>query len=276
MAALMLQLESVTYRYAGAPRPSLHGVSLELADGEVLGLVGASEAGKTTLCLVASGLAPRTVGGTLTGRVLIDAEEMAPLPMHELAGRIGIAFASPATQLSGVAATVYEEVAFGPMNLGVPRSELIARTEEALASLRIEALADRDPARLSGGQQQLVAIAGLLALRPRHLVLDEPTAQLDPAGTAMVAAALAGLAAGGASILVAEQKTDLLAGICSRIVALSAGHAVLDGVAEEILADPRLRELGVAPPAAVELRRRAEGAQLPPAALRRLEKALAR
>jgi len=276
MAALMLQLESVTYRYAGAPRPSLHGVSLELADGEVLGLVGASEAGKTTLCLVASGLAPRTVGGTLTGRVLIDGEEMAPLPMHELAGRIGIAFASPATQLSGVAATVYEEVAFGPMNLGVPRSELIARTEEALASLRIEALADRDPARLSGGQQQLVAIAGLLALRPRHLVLDEPTAQLDPAGTAMVAAALAGLAAGGASILVAEQKTDLLAGICSRIVALSAGHAVLDGVAEEILADPRLRELGVAPPAAVELRRRAEGAQLPPAALRRLEKALAR
>jgi energy-coupling factor transporter ATP-binding protein EcfA2 len=276
MAALMLKLESVTYRYAGAPRPSLHGVSLELADGEVLGLVGASEAGKTTLCLVASGLAPRTVGGTLTGRVLIDGEEMAPLPMHELAGRIGIAFASPATQLSGVAATVYEEVAFGPMNLGVPRSELIARTEEALASLRIEALADRDPARLSGGQQQLVAIAGLLALRPRHLVLDEPTAQLDPAGTSMVAAALADLAAGGASILVAEQKTDLLAGICSRIVALSAGRAVLDGVAAEILADPRLRELGVAPPATVELRQRAAGAQLPPAVLRRLEKALPR
>jgi energy-coupling factor transporter ATP-binding protein EcfA2 len=276
MAALMLQLESVTYRYAGAPRPSLHGVSLELADGEVLGLVGASEAGKTTLCLVASGLAPRTVGGTLTGRVLIDGEEMAPLPIHELAGRIGIAFASPTTQLSGVAATVYEEVAFGPMNLGVPRSELIARTEEALASLRIEALADRDPARLSGGQQQLVAIAGLLALRPRHLVLDEPTAQLDPAGTTMVAAALADLATGGASILIAEQKTDLLAGICSRIVALSAGRAVLDGVADEILADPRLRELGVAPPAAVELRQRAAGAQLPPAELRRLEKALPR
>jgi energy-coupling factor transporter ATP-binding protein EcfA2 len=272
----MLQLESVTYRYAGAPRPSLHSLSVELRDGEVLGLVGASEAGKTTLCLVASGLAPRTVGGTLTGRVLLDGEEMTPLTMHELAGRVGIAFASPATQLSGVAATVYEEVAFGPMNLGVPRSELIARTEEALASLRIEALADREPARLSGGEQQLVAIAGLLALRPRHLVLDEPTAQLDPAGTAMVAAALAGIAAGGASILVAEQKTDLLAGICSRIVALSAGRAVLDGVADEILEDPRLRKLGVAPPAAVELRRRAADAQLPQAALRRLEKALAR
>src|SRR6185503_5058569 len=127
MAALMLVLEAVTYRYAGAPRPSLHEVSLELREGEVLGIVGASEAGKTTLCLVASGLAPRTVGGTLTGRLLLDGADTAPLAMHDLAWRIGIAFASPTTQLSGVAASVYEEVAFGPMNLGVPRPELIAR-----------------------------------------------------------------------------------------------------------------------------------------------------
>jgi energy-coupling factor transporter ATP-binding protein EcfA2 len=194
--------------------------------------------------------------------------------MHELAGRVGIAFASPATQLSGVAATVYEEVAFGPMNLGVPRSELIARTEEALAALKIEGLAERDPAQLSGGQQQLVAIAGLMALRPAHLVLDEPTAQLDPAGTAMVAAALAGLAAGGASILVAEQKTDLLAGICSRVVALEAGRVVLDGVAAEILGDPRLAGLGVTPPAAVRLRREADDANLPAPARARLDEAL--
>lgn len=270
----MLTLESVTYRYAGAPRPSLHEVNLELRAGEVLGLVGASEAGKTTLCLVASGLAPRTVGGTLTGRVLLDGEETAPLPMHQLAGRIGIAFASPATQLSGVSATVYEEVAFGPMNLGVPRPELIARTEEALSALRIESLADRDPARLSGGQQQLVAIAGLLALRPAHLVLDEPTAQLDPAGTAMVATALASLATNGASILVAEQKTDLLAGICSRVVVLDAGRVVLDGLAAEILADPRLTDLGVAPPAAVRLRRGAADANLPAATLARLDKVI--
>ena len=109
----MLTLESVTYRYAGARRPSLHDVSLELHDGEVLGLAGASEAGKTTLCLVASGLAPRTVGGTLTGRVVLDDEDTTSLAMHELAGRVGIAFASPATQLSGVAATA---VADGPIS----------------------------------------------------------------------------------------------------------------------------------------------------------------
>ena len=270
----MLTLESVTYRYAGAPRPSLHDVSLELHDGEVLGLAGASEAGKTTLSLVASGLAPRTVGGTLTGRVVLDGADTAPLAMHELAGRVGIAFASPATQLSGVAATVYEEVAFGPMNLGVPRPELIARTEEALAALRIESLADRDPAQLSGGQQQLVAIAGLLALRPAHLVLDEPTAQLDPAGTAMVAAALAGLAANGSSILVAEQKTDLLAAICSRVVVIDAGRVVLDGPADAVLADERLAELGVAAPAEVRLRRAAVAAALSATAQARLDDAM--
>jgi energy-coupling factor transporter ATP-binding protein EcfA2 len=272
----MLTLESVTYRYAGARRPSLHEVSLTLGDGEVLGLAGASEAGKTTVCLVASGLAPRTVGGTVTGRMLLDGADTAPLAMHDLAGRIGIAFASPATQLSGVAATVYEEVAFGPMNLGVPRSELIARTEEALKALRIEALADRDPAQLSGGQQQLVAIAGLLALRPAHLVLDEPTAQLDPAGTEMVASALAALAAAGSSILVAEQKTDLLAAICSRVVVLDGGRVALDGPASTTLADPSLDELGVAAPAAVRLRRAAEERGLAPSQRARLEEALSR
>jgi len=271
----MLALESVSYRYAGALRPSLHDISLELRDGEVLGLVGASESGKTTLCLVASGLAPRTVGGTLGGRLLLDGADAAPLAIHHLAGRVGIAFASPATQLSGVAGTVYEEVAFGPMNLGLPLPEVIARTDGALASLRIEALADRDPARLSGGQQQLVAIAGLLALAPAHLILDEPTAQLDPAGTAMVAEALARLAAEGASILVAEHKTDLLAGICARVALLDAGRVVLDGPAGEVLSDPRLPELGVAAPAAARLRRSARAAQLTGDALARLDGALA-
>jgi energy-coupling factor transporter ATP-binding protein EcfA2 len=271
----MLTLESVGYRYAGAQQPSLHEVSLELRDGEVVGLVGASESGKTTLCLVASGLAPRTVGGRLYGRVLLDGVDIEPLTMDQLAARVGIAFASPATQLSWVAGTVYEEVAFGPMNLGLPLPEVIERTEGALASLRIEALADRDPARLSGGQQQLVAIAGLLALRPAHLVLDEPTAQLDPAGTAMVAEALARLARDGASILVAEHKTDLLARICARVLVLEAGRVVLDGPAEQVLADPRLLDLGVAAPGPVRLERAALETGVAAASLTRLRKALA-
>jgi energy-coupling factor transporter ATP-binding protein EcfA2 len=271
----LLTLEAVSYRYAGAARPSLQELSASFGDGEVVGVAGRSEAGKTTLCLVLSGLAPRTVGGTLTGRVRIDGQDIAPLAIHELAGRIGIAFASPATQLSGVAATVYEEVAFGPMNMGLARTEIIQRTDEALAALRIEPLADRDPARLSGGQQQLVAIAGLLAQRPAHLVLDEPTAQLDPQGTKLVGQALARLAEGGASIVLVEQKTDLLAGVCDRVMVLDAGALVLDGDASGVLSDPRLGSFRVAPPAAIRLQRAAEASGMSDSSLARLQQAIA-
>jgi energy-coupling factor transport system ATP-binding protein len=270
----VLALDSVTYRYAGAPRPSLVDVSLPVADGEVVGLVGRSEAGKTTLCLVASGLAPRTVGGTLTGRLLIGGEDVTPLPMHALAGRIGIAFASPATQLSGVAATVYEEVAFGPMNLGLPRAEILDRTGAALASLRIDGLAARDPARLSGGQQQLVGIAGLLAMRPAHLVLDEPTAQLDPAGVRLVGDALRELAADGVSILLVEHRTDLLAAICTRVAVIDAGRIMLDGDVDSVLADPAMEGFGVAPPPAVRLVRQARAARLDEPTIARLRAAV--
>jgi len=270
----MLRLERVSYRYAGARGAALREVDLELADGEVVGLVGASEAGKTTLCLVAAGIAPRTVGGQLRGRLVLDGDDVTEQPIHALIGRVGIVFSSPATQLTGVAVTVYEEVAFGPMNLGLPRDEVIARTEAALDALRIAPLAARDPTRLSGGQQQLVAIAGLLALQPRHLVLDEPTAQLDPEGTVLVADAIGRLAAAGASILVAEQKTDLLAAVCGRVIVLEAGRVARAGPAAEVLADPRLLEFGVAPPAAVRLRRLAEQTALKSGDHERLRRAI--
>ena len=189
----MLELEAVTYRYAGARAPSLVEVSLSLGPGEVVGLIGPNEAGKSTTCLVAAGLAPRAVGGALTGRAQVDGRSLPQVPPGELAELVGIGFA--AANLSGICSTVYEEVAFGPMNLGMPRTEVMARTERALAAVAIPHLADRDPERLSGGQRQLVALAGVLAMEPRHLILDEPTAMLDPAGTRLVGEAIAALAA---------------------------------------------------------------------------------
>lgn len=271
---MTLTLSGVGYRYAGATRPSLLDVDLSLPDGAVIGLVGASEAGKTTLCLVVSGLAPRTIGGQIRGRITLDGADVDAMPMHELGTRVSIGFQNPANQLSQVCDTVFEEVAFGPMNLGLPREDVLDRTWQALARTGTEALAERDPRRLSGGQQQLVAIAGLLALRPGHLVLDEPTAQLDPAGTRLVADAVASLAADGASILVAEQKTDVLAAICGQVVALSGGRVVLAGPAGDVLADPRLEELGVTPPPAVRLARAASDAGVGAAAQSRLAEAL--
>lgn len=262
---MTVELRGVGYRYAGAERPSLLDIDLVLADGEVVGVAGASESGKTTLCLVVGGIAPRTVGGSIRGSILLDGEPTDDWPMHRLAGRIGIGFQNPSNQLSQVAGSVFEEVAFGPMNLGIERGEIVERVWAALDALRISALAERDPRRLSGGQQQLVAMAGLLAMRPAHLVLDEPTAQLDPAGTRLVADAIGRLAAGGASILVTEQKTDLLAAVARRVLVLAEGRVVLRGETAEVLDDPRLEEIGVAAPSAVRLRRAAATAGIDPA-----------
>jgi energy-coupling factor transport system ATP-binding protein len=249
----MLELTGATYRYAGYAKPVLHDVDLRLDDGEIVGLVGANEAGKSTLCLVASGLAPASIGGDLKGTLTLDGTPAAGLKTHELAERVVVAFQNPNTQRSGVAATVFEEIALGPMNLGLAVAETVARTHEAIARLRLEHLVSRDPQRLSGGQAQLVAIASLLAMRPRHIILDEPTAQLDPAGTRLVGEALRALAETGTSLLIAEHKTDLLDGLCGRIVAIDGGRIVLDGPTAEIFDDPRLAELGVERPARARL-----------------------
>jgi energy-coupling factor transport system ATP-binding protein len=255
-----LVLEGVRYRYAGARAPALDGVDLVVNAGRVTGVVGANDAGKSTLCLVAAGLAPGVIGGHLEGRVTVAGLETTHARPHDLAQRCGILFQNPATQLSGTAATVWEEVAFGPRNLALPLDEVVERVEEALASLAISGLADRDPGRLSGGQAQLVALASILALRPACLVLDEPTSQLDPHGTRLVVEALGRVARElDAAILVAEHKTAILAGLADDLVVLAAGRVERAGPATAVLADPRLEELGVDPPPAVRIRRALTG-----------------
>jgi energy-coupling factor transporter ATP-binding protein EcfA2 len=216
----VIVLEGASYRYAGAAAWALPPTSLELPGGEVVGLRGPNESGKSTLCLVASGLAPAAIGGELRGRVLIDGRPTADLRPYELAERCGVLFDNPAVQLTGLHRTVFDEVAFGPCNLGRPAAEVRERTEAALRLLRIEHLAGRHPARLSGGESQLVALAGVLALRPAHLVLDEPTSRLDPQWSALVVDAIAGVAASGVGVLVAEHDEALLARLCTRVVSL--------------------------------------------------------
>lgn len=241
----MLELRGISYRYPGSARPAIEGIDLAIADGEVVGLAGANDSGKSTLCLVASGLAPASVGGELKGDVLVDGISIQGRRPHELAGRIGIVFQDPGTQRSGVTGSVFEEVAFGPVNLGWPVAESVAAAREALRTLEIEDLAMRHPARLSGGHAQLVAIASILAMRPDLLILDEPTAQLDPEATALVIRALRAIAAAGTSLLVAEHRTDALAAICTSVVVLEAGRVALEGSAAAVFADPQLEQLGV-------------------------------
>jgi energy-coupling factor transporter ATP-binding protein EcfA2 len=192
---------------------------------------------------------------------------MAGRPLHEFSTRVGIGFQNPATQLSGVTGSVFEEVALGPMNLGMTAGETVERTKSALATLGIEELAERQPRRLSGGQAQLVVIASLLAMRPAHLVLDEPTAQLDPEGTRLVGEALRRLAATGTALLIAEHKTDLLERLCSRILVIDAGRIVRDGPTSELLADPQLDTWGVEAPSRIRLARALVARGLDPALL---------
>jgi energy-coupling factor transport system ATP-binding protein len=220
----VLELRSVSYRYAGYRRLALDRIDLTVAGGEIVGLVGPNEGGKSTLCLVAAGLAPGSIGGELTGDLLLDGESIRGRPIHELVGRVGIVFADPASQRSGIAGTVFEEVAIGPVNLGLAADETVRRVRAALGALGIEDLALRVPDRLSGGQSQLVAIASILAMGPRHLVLDEPTAELDPDGRRLVAEALASLARSGTAMLVAGHDRELLASLGSRIVAIDGGR----------------------------------------------------
>ena len=267
---MTISLAGAGYRYAGTSRDVLSDVYLVVQPGRVMGLVGANESGKSTLCLVASGLAPASIGGRLAGSVTVDGVETRSLRPHELAQRCGVLFQNPTTQLSGTAATVFEELAFGPRNLGLPVGEVVGRVEWALAVMGIEALAPRDPLRLSGGQAQLVALASVLSLRPAYLVLDEPTSQLDPQGTRLVGATLARLAGEtGTGILVVEHKTELLARLADDVSVIDAGRVVAGGPAVEVLADPGLPALGVEPPPPVRLRRTIEaaGLELDPALL---------
>ena len=251
-----IELAGVRYRYAGASRDSLREIDLHLEQGRVLGIAGANESGKTTLCLVASGFAPVVVGGHLEGLASIDGTPTRSMTAHGLAQRCGLLFQNASTQLTGTTATVFEEVAFGPCSLGLEVPEVIERVGWALNAVGIEALAPRNPSRLSGGQAQLVALASVLAMRPGYLILDEPTSELDPAGTALVAEALARLVGEtGAGIMLAEHKPDVLARVADDVVVLAAGEIALRGPEAEVLSDLRLVELGVEPPAEYRLRR---------------------
>lgn len=259
----MLRLAGVSYRYPGAGHETLHAVDLELYPGTVTGLAGAEQAGKSTLCLVAGGLAPRVVGGTVNGEIDIDGQDTRDWPMHRLADLVVTGLQDPGGQLSLIAETVFGEVAFGPANLGLPYDEVVASAEEALRLVGIEHLRAHDPTRLSGGQQQLVVIAGLLAMRPRYLVLDEPVAHLDAASAKLVLTAIRAAATAGTAVLMAEQRPEAWTA-CDAVAVLGHGNILATGAPDEILSNPRITTLGIEEPAEVRLRRRLSEAGLDP------------
>ena len=207
-----LALEQVSFWYPATDLPALEDVSLEVGGGEIVALVGRVGAGASSVLLVAADLAPRVTGGRLRGRVALTG------------GRRGLVLASPWTQLSGMAFTVWDEVAFGPANLGWPRDEITQHVERALTRLGIAALRARDPATVSGGELARVMLAGILAMDPAVLLCDEPTGALDPVGAREVWRLLRALADEGRAVLVATSDLDAAAAAADRVVWLERGR----------------------------------------------------
>jgi energy-coupling factor transport system ATP-binding protein len=255
--AASLSIENLTIRYPGRREAALDGVSVEVAAGSIVGVAGRTGAGKSSLALAAAGFIPRVVRAKLEGRVTVGGVDTATAGASELLGRVGIVFATPANQLSASKLTVREELAFGLENLGVPRAEMDPRIDTILARLGIGHLADREPFALSGGEQQRVAIASIVAMGTDVLVLDEPTAQLDPFGTTMVADILRELAAGGTAILVVEHDPSVLART-DRTIVLDRGRVAGSGPPGEALGPDVLGPIGLRSPTLVSLASLAE------------------
>ncbi len=249
-------LEDVHFTYAYAESPALNGITLTLERGLLHGIVGLNSSGKTTLCGLLRGIVPNFHNGDLTGRTTILDRDLADWDSGELATTIGCVFDNPFTQISGIRDTVFEEIAFGLENLGVPREEIIDRVIGVVEQLGIAALADKNPNELSGGQRQKVAFASIIAMDSDVVVIDEPTSQLDPEASEAVFGIIAGLKERGKSIVLVEHKVDLLAEYADTMTVLHEGRVALTGGTREVLSDPRLRSFGVAPPEVTELAER--------------------
>jgi energy-coupling factor transporter ATP-binding protein EcfA2 len=223
-----LVIEGLTFRYHTRPEPALREVSLTLESGELLLVAGASGCGKTTLIRCINGLIPRSYRGELSGRLLLHGQDVSRLPLSRISQVVGTVLQDPERQILG--ARVSAEVAFGLENLGLPRDEIRRRVDEALEHLGISHLRNRETFLLSGGEKQKVALAGVLAMRPSILLLDEPLASLDPASAQEALALFRRLADEGISIILVEHRVeDALSIHPDRVTFIQEGEIVYYG-----------------------------------------------
>lgn len=260
-AVPLLRVRELGVTHDGETTPAPAAVSFDISAGEVVLLLGPSGSGKSTLTLALNGLLPQAVPANVTGTVEVDGLDTQTTPVAELSTRVGMVFQDPDAQL--VTGTVLDEVAFGPENLRLPVTEVLARAEQALRRVGLWERRAQNPDRLSGGGRQRLAIACALAMGSPLLVLDEPTANLDPAGIEEVYAALAEVvAAGDRAILLVEHNLDAAVGFVDRVVVLDHdGRLAADGTVDDVLRGraEELHDMGVWLPvstiAALRLRR---------------------
>jgi len=240
----IVEVDGLTFRYRRATEPAIRDVSLTVSSGEVVLVAGPSGCGKSTLIRAINGLIPHAYSGDLTGSVKVDGQSTTELKLRDLARTIGTVLQDPAKQIVG--ATVEAELAFGPENMGVPREEMRDRIREVAEQAGIQKLLGRETSALSGGERQLLAIAGILMLRPRLFVVDEPLANLDPATAERLLALLRNLADGGSAIVIVEHRVEECLDLRpDRVLYLEAGSTRYSGEVKGFL--------GVADPESVKL-----------------------
>src|SRR5262249_37476469 len=227
-----ISVRDLTYAYPGGP-VALDHVSFEVAHGESVGVIGPNGAGKTTLFLCLSGVLPVPAGAVR----LAELDPADPAQRRALPAKVGIIFQNSDDQLFN--ATVFDDVAFGPLNLGLGPAEVKQRVAEALARVGLTGFEQRVPFHLSGGEKRRVAIAGVLAMRPETLLLDEPSMYLDPRGRRELIRLIHGLTV---TKVIAAHDLELVRETCRRVLVLDGGRVVKDGPVRTILADAELME----------------------------------
>lgn len=245
----VISCKGLKYTYPGAASPALNGIDLEVERGEIVLITGPTGAGKTTLCSTFNGLVPHFYGGQLEGEIGVLGRNVKETSAGYLSTRVGMLFQDPSSQL--ISATVEDEVSFGPENLGIPVEEIAKRTSSVLKYMGLNDLRDRPPFALSGGQQQAVGLASVIAMKPEILVLDEPTSNLDPIGTTNIFSLLRRISREERNtIIVVEHKLPELVDIADRIIVIEDGRIRLEGPPREILAEDAviLHGRGLQPP----------------------------
>lgn len=256
--ASLIAIDNLYYAYppldsSGEGPAVLRGVSLSVTEGECLALLGRTGAGKSTLCLTLNGIIPQLMGGTFRGEVRVAGLNTQDVAPGELSQMVGLLFQDPESQLFSM--TVEDEVAFGPESLALPPGEIDLRITQALELAGVEGLRSRSPLNLSGGEKQRVALAAVLAMRPKVLVLDEPTASLDPAGRRSLLEAVDRLQAErGTAVVWVTQDLDQLPLLADRVAVLHDGRIALQGGVRDVLTRTEdLRRMGLGLPQITEL-----------------------
>jgi energy-coupling factor transporter ATP-binding protein EcfA2 len=245
---------SFQYLYQEEGENALDDITLEIGNGSVVGLLGRAGAGKSTFVKSLNGLCPQVEIGTQKGDLFIEGINTRDKEVNELARKVGIVLQNPEVQIFSL--TVWDDVAFGPSNLGMPRDEIIRRVDRSLKALELAGMSDRSPNNLSGGEQQLLAIAGVLAMEPKVLAFDEPVSMLDPIGKEQVLKAMFSITEKSEGVsLITESGADIeaVAEFIDYIVVLDEGKVVAKGLPNEVLQDDLMNEIGVGRPQVTEV-----------------------